>query len=122
MIFKPAGNGALQEVHHLLSVLLSGVVKINALVNLFDAHCALMQLVLQYQLLQVIKGLFVDSLLSDLHDCFPEVFGLHPMAILTHLMQDDKLHHEHLLQNGSIHDLFLDGHLHLDSFRVGLRP
>lgn len=30
--------------------------------NLLDAHCALMQLVLQDQLLQVVEGLFVDSL------------------------------------------------------------
>lgn len=98
MIFGPAGNCALQEVHHLLSVLLRGVVKINALwrhtdinikkqeqyrwasdydyntaseedgkytMDLFDAHCVLMQLVLQNQLLQVVKCLFVDSLKKE---------------------------------------------------------
>lgn len=36
-------------------------------------------------------------LLSNLNHCLPEVLGLHTVAVVTHLVLDDILHHKHLL-------------------------
>lgn len=47
----------------------------------------------------------VSHLLSDLNNSFPEVLGLHTVAVITHLGLDDKLYHKHLLQDRTIHHL-----------------
>lgn len=36
-------------------------------------------------------------LLTNLNDGLPEVFGLHTVAVVTHLGLDDKLDHKYLL-------------------------
>lgn len=48
---------------------------------------------------------FHSYLLPHLHHSLPEVFGFHTMAVVTHLVLDDKLDHEHLLQDSTIHHL-----------------
>ena len=44
-------------------------------------------------------------LLSDLTDGPPEILGLYTMAVVTHLTGHGELHHEHLLQNRTVHHL-----------------
>lgn len=52
----------------------------------------------------------MTNLLPQLDHSLPKVFGFYTMAVITHLRLDDKLHHEHLLQDGSIHHLQRQGY------------
>ena len=44
-------------------------------------------------------------LLSDLDRCPPEILGMSAVALVTHLVMDDILHHKHLLENSPAHYL-----------------
>ena len=61
-------------------------------------------------------------LLSDLHDCFPEVVGFASMTRLTHLILDDELHDKFLLQDGRSEHLLLHGQLDFQPLGMRLCP
>ena len=52
----------------------------------------------------------MNDLLANLDTGPPVILGLHTVTVLTHLVVNYKLHHKHLLQDGTIHNLTTQSH------------
>lgn len=107
------GQHCAQEVNHFASMILRRIVEIESTVLRLDSECVFVRLVLQHQLLQIVERLLVLRPLANLHQAGPKVLGLSPMAVVAHLIVDDELDDEHLLEHGSPEHFLVDGQFDL---------
>merc|ERR1712147_237541 len=108
------GDHGLKELHQRLSLALGGEEEVQALVMRLDGHTVLGRVVFDKKLLEEEQGLSLFCFLPHLNKTVPVILGLSPVTVWTHLISNDKLHHECLLQNGASHHLGLDLKLHLE--------
>ena len=73
----------LKKFDQLATVLWSTVKEIEAVLRWTNSKCVLEHVVFENNLLQVEERSLVLYFLSDLNDAFPEVLGLHSLAIGT---------------------------------------
>jgi hypothetical protein len=101
---------------------LVGEIEIHTIPKHFDAQTTTMGTVLENELFQVQKCTFMGHALTNLNEGPPGSLSKLGLALKALLIPDDENYSEGLLKDGTLLDLFLNGHTDLESHRVGFRP
>mmetsp|Transcript_20329 Transcript_20329/g.35062 ORF Transcript_20329/g.35062 Transcript_20329/m.35062 type:complete len:259 (-) Transcript_20329:174-950(-) len=117
------GGDGVQEIDHAVGVPLVLVVEVHAVPYLLHIGALPVHFVLEDQLFQEEKCLFVVHPLSCLDLGLPHLLPrLFLCACLAHLPHHDELHNGVLLDDGARKQLLLHRHLHLEALGMRLRP
>jgi hypothetical protein len=87
-----------------------------------DLQTVGVSVVFQQNLFEEEKGSLVRDMLTHLNHSMPHALSIERLASFALLVSNHELHDLGLLEDGSIHDLLLDGQLDLQSQRVRFSP
>lgn len=116
------GQHRMKKINYFPCMILTRIVKVQAAMLRFNTKRIFMCLVLQHQLLQIVKGFFVFGTLPHLDQTFPKILCFSAMAIVTHLICYGKFNNKHLLQCCTTKYFFVYSQFHFNTLWMWFGP